>query len=423
MKTLGTRKARRLLFLALSVMLLTCFSCVSALAATRVNVEEGTYYIKAVNGNAKGKVLYWDEKASDQNTCMMFESCGGSHADNEVWFITKNRNFDDYYGIYLARSYTGNKDKSKRIEIDNLTGRDEPTIVSTVGPHVFCGAFSNQDDGFYFVCEKGDNYSTNLTIRSHDENYTFNRHKDIKIFHHDLIYVNANKDKDTNNKLWELVPVNYEKKMSGNSLSLTAQNSNCVAVTSWSKGEGKSTATVNLSISFAKMGKRVLLIDTDLRRPNLHNLLKLKNDTGVSDVIGQFGDFETAVHRNAVANLDVLTSGAIPPNPSELLASPVFTELLEKVKQEYDYVILDTPPLGVVTDTLLLKDFVGGYVLVVRERVTSHGDIERALQSVKLADTKVLGFLKVGCEMRSRGYGYNKYRYRYNYNYNYYYKY
>lgn len=205
--------------------------------------------------------------------------------------------------------------------------------------------------------------------------------------------------------------------------SLTAQDSNCVAVTSWSKGEGKSTATVNLSISFAKMGKRVLLIDTDLRRPNLHNLLKLKNETGVSDIIGQFGDFQSAVHRDVITNLDVLTSGAIPPNPSELLASPFFAELLEKAKEEYDYVILDTPPLGVVTDTLLLKDHVGGYVLVVRERITSHGDIERALQSVKLADTKVLGFLKVGCEMRSRGYGYNKYRYRYNYNYNYYYKY
>ena len=202
--------------------------------------------------------------------------------------------------------------------------------------------------------------------------------------------------------------------------SLTAQNSNCVAVTSWSKGEGKSTATVNLAISFAKMGKRVLLIDTDLRRPNLHNLLKLKNDTGVSDIIGQFGDFQTAVHRNAVTNMDVLTSGAIPP---ELLASPYFAELLKKAKEEYDYVIMDTPPLGVVTDTLLLKDYVGGYVMVVRERITSHGDIERALQSVKLADTKVLGFLKVGCEMRSKGYGYNKYRYRYNYNYNYYYKY
>ena len=201
--------------------------------------------------------------------------------------------------------------------------------------------------------------------------------------------------------------------------SLTAQNSNCVAVTSWSKGEGKSTATVNLAISFAKMGKRVLLIDTDLRRPNLHNLLKLKNETGVSDVIGQFGDFETAVHREVVSCLDVLTSGAIPPNPSELLASPYFADLIKTAKETYDYVIMDTPPLGVVADTLLLKDFVGGYVLVVREKITSHGDIERALQSVKLADSKVLGFLKVGCEMRSKGYGYKKYRYHYNYNYNY----
>ena len=205
--------------------------------------------------------------------------------------------------------------------------------------------------------------------------------------------------------------------------SLTAQNSNCVAVTSWSKGEGKSTATVNLAISFAKMGKRVLLIDTDLRRPNLHNLLKLKNESGVSDIVGQFGDFQSAVHRDVVANLDVLTSGAIPPNPSELLASPDFGDLVENAKLEYDYVILDTPPLGIVTDTLLLKEYVGGYVMIVRERITSHGDIERALQNVKLADSKVLGFLKVGCEMRSKGYGYNKYRYRYNYNYNYYYRY
>ena len=182
--------------------------------------------------------------------------------------------------------------------------------------------------------------------------------------------------------------------------SLTAQENNCVAITSWSKGEGKSTATVNLAISFAKMGKRILLIG----RPNLHNLLKLKNESGLSDVIGQFGDFQSAVHTGVIPDLDVLTSGAIPPNPSELLASPTFTELIEKAKEVYDYVIMDTPPLGVVADTLLLKDYVGGYVLVVRERVTTHGDIENALQNIRLADSKVLGFLKVGCQMRSRGY-------------------
>ncbi len=204
--------------------------------------------------------------------------------------------------------------------------------------------------------------------------------------------------------------------------SLTALNSNCVAVTSWSKGEGKSTATVNLAISFAKMGKRVLLIDTDLRRPNLHNLLKLKNESGVSDVIGQFNDFDSAVHRDVIPCLDVLTSGAIPPNPSELLGSSYFAELVEKSKQVYDYVVMDTPPLGVVADTLTMKDLVGGYVLVVREKVTTHGDIERALQSIKLADSRALGFLKVGCEMRSKRYG-KKYRYHYNYTGSYYYRY
>lgn len=203
--------------------------------------------------------------------------------------------------------------------------------------------------------------------------------------------------------------------------SLTAQENNCVAVTSWSKGEGKSTATVNLAISFAKMNKRVLLIDTDLRRPNLHNLLKVSNESGVSDVIAQIGEFDKAVHRDVISCLDVLTSGAIPPNPSELIASPYFAQLIEKMKEEYDYVIMDTPPLGVVADTLLLKDFVAGYVMVIRERVTTHGDIENALQNIHLADSKVLGFLKVGCSMRGKGYYKGRKYYKYNYNYNNYY--
>ena len=157
--------------------------------------------------------------------------------------------------------------------------------------------------------------------------------------------------------------------------SLTASENNAVAITSWSKGEGKSTATVNIAISFAKMGKKVLLIDTDLRRPNVHNLLKIGNESGVSEIIGQLNTFEASVNRDVIANLDVLTSGAIPPNPSELLASAAFEQLITRLKEEYDYIIMDTPPLGVVADTLLLKEFVAGYVLVVREKITTHGDI------------------------------------------------
>lgn len=197
--------------------------------------------------------------------------------------------------------------------------------------------------------------------------------------------------------------------------SLVAENNSCVAVTSWSKGEGKSTATVNLSISFAKMGKRVLLIDTDLRRPNVHNLLKLKNTVGLSEVVGQFADFQDAVNHDVVPCLDVLTSGAVPPNPSELIGSTSFASFMNMVKNQYDYIILDTPPVGVVTDALLLKEHIAGYVLIVREKATTHGDIERAVQSFELAKTKVLGFLKVGCSLQERSkykgknYGYYNY--------------
>ncbi|MDO4748603.1 MAG: CpsD/CapB family tyrosine-protein kinase [Eubacteriales bacterium] len=197
--------------------------------------------------------------------------------------------------------------------------------------------------------------------------------------------------------------------------SLVAENNPCVAVTSWSKGEGKSTATVNLAISFAKMGKNVLLIDTDLRRPNIHNLLKISNSTGLSEVVGQLTDFEDAVNRSVVPCLDVLTSGSIPPNPSELIGSSAFTSFINMAKNQYDYVILDTPPIGVVTDTLLLKEHIAGYVMIVREKVTTHGEIEKAVQAIKLADSKILGFLKVGCSLQDRkrykgnNYGYYKY--------------
>ena len=93
---------RRLFIMVLVTVIMAALTGVSAMAEQQVSIEEGTYYIKALNGNAKGQVLYWDEKAADQNTCMMFEPCGGAHADNEVWFITKNRSSDDYYGIYCS---------------------------------------------------------------------------------------------------------------------------------------------------------------------------------------------------------------------------------------------------------------------------------------------------------------------------------
>ena len=195
--------------------------------------------------------------------------------------------------------------------------------------------------------------------------------------------------------------------------SLSADEKKIFAVTSYSKGEGKSTVSSNLAISFSKMEKRVLLIDSDLRRPNIHNIFKVDNTAGLSNVIGKMGDFDEIVHRNVLPNLDILTSGTIPPNPSELLCSSRFVDLVQRVNDEYDYVIFDTPPIGVVSDALLLKDMVAGFVVVLRERSTTHGDIQNLLDSINLADSKLLGFIKVGCISGKKRGKRNYYYYQY----------
>ncbi len=195
--------------------------------------------------------------------------------------------------------------------------------------------------------------------------------------------------------------------------SLSADYKKIFAVTSYSKGEGKSTVSANLAISFSKMEKRVLLIDCDLRRPNVHNIFKIENKAGLSNVIGKMVEFDDVVKRDVLPNLDILPSGTIPPNPSELMCSAHFIDLVTQLSKEYDYIIFDTPPIGVVADALLLKDLIAGFVVVVRERSTTHGDLRNLIDSIKLADSKVLGLLEVGCtygnKRSKKGYYYYQY--------------
>lgn len=205
----------------------------------------------------------------------------------------------------------------------------------------------------------------------------------------------------------------YKSARSNIMFSLSAEDQKVFAVTSYAKGEGKSTVSANLAISFSKMERRVLLVDCDLRRPNLHNIFKVENTIGLSNVIGKMADFEDAVKHNVIPNLDIMPSGTIPPNPSELLCSPGFEKLVKGLIDEYDYIIFDTPPIGVVADALLLKDRVAGYVVVLRERSTTHGDIQKMLESIKLADTKILGFIKVGCTQNKKTAGRGYYYYQY----------
>lgn len=195
--------------------------------------------------------------------------------------------------------------------------------------------------------------------------------------------------------------------------SLSAIEKKVFAVTSYSKGEGKSTVAANLAISFSKMEKRVLLIDCDLRRPNIHNIFKVDNAQGLSNIIGKMITFDEGVQRGVLPNLDIVPSGTVPPNPSELMCSNSFIALVKHLSEEYDYIIFDTPPIGVVADALLLKDLIAGFVVVVRERSTTHGDLKKLLDNIKLADSKALGLLEVGCSINpkrnKKGYYYYQY--------------
>ena len=195
--------------------------------------------------------------------------------------------------------------------------------------------------------------------------------------------------------------------------SLSAGDKKTFAVTSYSKGEGKSTVSANLAISFSKMEKRVLLIDCDLRRPNVHNIFKIDNINGLSNIVGKMVTFEDAVKRDVLNNLDILTAGTVPPNPSEIMCSSTFVELIKGLYEDYDYIIFDNAPIGVVADALLLKDLIAGFVVVVRERSTTHGDLQKIIDGTKLSDSKILGIIEIGCDLgqgkRKKGYYYYQY--------------
>ena len=187
-----------------------------------------------------------------------------------------------------------------------------------------------------------------------------------------------------------------------------------IAFTSSAKGDGKTITAINISLALAqKVGTKVLIIDCDLRRPNVHNIFKLDNKKGLTNVIGKMIEIDEAVKHDVLPNLDILPAGTVAPNPSELMCSTRFQELYEQFVRDYDYVIFDTPPIGVVADALLLKDMIAGFVVVVRERSTTHGDLQHLLDSVKLADSTVLGLIEVGCtydsKRRKKGYYYYQY--------------
>ncbi len=163
-----------------------------------------------------------------------------------------------------------------------------------------------------------------------------------------------------------------------------------IVVTSSEPGEGKSTVVCNLSSVIAQNNKKVIILDCDLRRPTIHKKFGISNSIGLTEYIVGKNDLNSII-QELNENLNIITSGKIPPNPSEVLSSKTMENLLKVLSERYDYIILDTPPLTVVTDSQILAGKCDGTILVVRAEATSKESIIKAYKELEKVRANVLG--------------------------------
>ena len=167
-----------------------------------------------------------------------------------------------------------------------------------------------------------------------------------------------------------------------------------LGVTSSVQDEGKSSTTCNLAYALSETGKKVLLLEADLRRPTIGSKLNVRRVPGVTNLLVSREDFRSMVQQCSHApNMDILTAGDIPPNPSELLGSQRMAELLEVLAQEYEYIVVDLPPVTAVSDALAISPLLQGVLVVTKEGVSQKKSLEEAMRQLKQAEVRILGFV------------------------------
>lgn len=182
-----------------------------------------------------------------------------------------------------------------------------------------------------------------------------------------------------------------------------------LAVTSCMPNEGKSMTAANLAVVLTQAGKSVLLLDCDMRNPTVHKNFNLSNKVGLSSCISMGTALSDAVQKTSIEGLYALTGGVIPPNPSELLGSEQMKNVLQRAKEQYDYVLIDTPPVMPVTDALIVSRFVDGMILVIASaevKVEMARDVKNQLVN---AGANILGVVLNKVRSEHHGYGYYYY--------------
>lgn len=191
----------------------------------------------------------------------------------------------------------------------------------------------------------------------------------------------------------------------------TSKNKNVFAVASANPSEGKSTTAANIAITLSQMDCKVLLVDADLRKPVQHRIFKVNNKLGLTNVLVQMEIYEDCVKRDVIPNLDLLTTGTKPPNPSEILASDYTADVLSGLSKMYDYVIIDTPPVNVVSDSMVISRSVAGILLVLKYGSTSYDDLKEATKRAELSNSSIIGCVLNGIKRRGSGAAYkSKYK-------------
>ncbi|MBN2438781.1 MAG: polysaccharide biosynthesis tyrosine autokinase, partial [Deltaproteobacteria bacterium] len=186
-----------------------------------------------------------------------------------------------------------------------------------------------------------------------------------------------------------------------------------ILITSAAPTEGKTITSANLAVTMAQAGNKILLIDCDMRRPRMHRVFNVPRDRGLSNILaGTCGIDETLLH-TAIPRVDIIPSGPVPPNPSEMLGSQSMFKIIETLRGRYDQIIIDSPPITAVTDSVIISRWVDGVLLVIRAGETHREIIKNGIGLLQAANARILGAILNGVNMGRDSYYYYQYYYYY----------
>ena len=181
--------------------------------------------------------------------------------------------------------------------------------------------------------------------------------------------------------------------------SLPDETNPVIGVTSAFKHDGKTTNSINIAIALGQLDKKVLLIDADLRKPSVAQKLKIKADPGFSELLAGIKPLSETLNRNGSDDnkygIDILPGGRVPPDATMLLQSETMRKLIERFREEYDYIIIDLPPVSAVSDPVVIAPFVSGYILVVRHMQTDYRALNYTVDTIRFSNARILGSLQM----------------------------